>query len=1721
VWSSGWNGFGQLGNGTYTSSSTPVQASSLTGVIAIANWSDYTLALKSDGTVWGFGTDYSGELGDGATNTNRPTRVQTSGLTNVTSITNGWIHSLAVKSNGTLWAWGRNLNGQLGDGTTWNRSTPVQVSGLTSVIAAAGGENHSLALKSDGTVWAWGDNSRGELGDGTTTGRLTPVQVSGLMNIVAIAAGVNYSVAVSNDGIVYGWGANNVGQLGDGSTTDRILPTAISDTNYQWKTPAPTLSVASGTYSATQTVTVNDPLAGVELHYTVDGNTPTQTDPPVAQGGIVTVDATETLKVVAWKTGYAASNVKQATYTLMPATPTFAPGAGTYTTAQNITISDATAQTQIRYMTDGTTPTASSTLYSSAISIGTSTTVKAAAFRTGWTQGGTGTAVYTMNFGTLPTPTITPAAGTYTNEAVVTLSTSVSGATIRYTLDNTDPTPTSTAYTASFSVLTTSTLKARAYHPDYTASAVTSAAYTIQVGAPTLTPASGSYPAGQTITVGTAAAGTTVTYTLNGVDPVSTDPSMAAGGTLVAGNYTLKAKAWRTGASPSPVSTATYTVTGELVSPMVTGGIYSAFGLRFDGTVWGWGQNGFGCLGDGTSAVRVNPVPLVGITGVKSVSGGYYHSVALIADGTVKVWGLNASGEVGDGTTTNRSIPTAVSGLTDATAIGVGQSHTIAVRSNGTAVAWGYNADGQLGDGSTTNRLTTVAVSGLTNVIAVSAGVNHTIALKDDGTVWSWGGNGQGQLGDGTTTRRLTPVQVSGLSNVIFIQAGNGSNIAIKSDGTAWTWGWNAFGQLGDGTRIDRWTPVQMSGVSNAIAGGFGWDHVAVLESDGTVWTAGFNDFGQLGTPGGERYTVAQVSGLPTIARLHVSAYNVYAVTADGSAWAWGRNSNATIGDGTTTTRGAAVPIAGPGLVWRPWIPSISIASGQYSIDQSPVIANDDPSAVTHYSLTGIDPTDSDPTVAPGASIAVTQSATLKVRSFKSGAPPSETVAATYTLKVATPAFSPLAGSFASAQNVTLSTSTPSATIRYTLDGRAPTTLSPAYVSPLNIAVPTTVRAFATRTAWTSSDIASATYWIAPLNTLTPPTITPPAGTYGVERVVTISATEAGATIRYTTDGTDPAGDSPAYVGPFAIRQSTIVKARTFLAGYVPGPIAAASFTILNAGASDLPSLSPSGGRYTTQRVVTVTGPAGATLRYTTNGADPTEADTTIASGGTITVDKSMVVKVRAWQSGLAASAVRRQDYMITGAIGAGETFAVALKADGTVWTWGDNFYGELGDSGTANRTSPYQILTGAVAIAAAYRHGLALKADGTVWAWGQNFAGEVGDGTTTMRRTPVQVNGLTNVVAIAAGYVASYAVKSDGTLWAWGLNSSGQLGDGRTTNRTTATQVPGLSGVRAIAGGEGFAIAVVAHGASAGTAWAWGTNGVGQLGDGTLTSRLTPQPVVGASPVTDVVAGRAWTSARTSAGELLIWGVNDNGQQANGVRNSANNLFPTRTGPWMGRLASLGGAFYHVLEAAEDGKLWGWGDNWECELTFAPCQNFILSVEQIPPIDAVLAARGGAFHTLALKANGQVWAWGKNDVGQLGTGNTAWLSVPAQIMTLVDNTWLAGDPDDDGSPTWREYQQGTDPLSADTDGDGVPDVADSEANLDPDGDGLSNAQEVLLGTDPFNPDTDGDGHLDGGDVYPLDPTRWQAPPFDPDDHTPPVITLIYPTNARPVGGGL
>ena len=230
----GSNFFGELGNATASPSSTPVSVSIPAGtrVAAVATGDFHNLALTSGGRVLAWGENISGELGDGTTiSRTTPVPVHLPAGTRIAAVGAGSFHSLAVTSGGRVLAWGSNLLGQLGDGTTTDSSVPVWVHlpARAHVVAVAGGDDYSLAVTADGRVFAWGFNGEGQLGNGTTTTSLVPVQVHlpAGTRVTGIAGGDFHSVAVTTDGRALAWGFNAEGQLGNGTATDSSVPVPV------------------------------------------------------------------------------------------------------------------------------------------------------------------------------------------------------------------------------------------------------------------------------------------------------------------------------------------------------------------------------------------------------------------------------------------------------------------------------------------------------------------------------------------------------------------------------------------------------------------------------------------------------------------------------------------------------------------------------------------------------------------------------------------------------------------------------------------------------------------------------------------------------------------------------------------------------------------------------------------------------------------------------------------------------------------------------------------------------------------------------------------------------------------------------------------------------------------------------------------------------------------------------------------------------------------------------------------------------------------------------------------------------------------------------------------------------------------------------------------------------------------------------------------------------
>lgn len=341
-----------------------------------------------------------------------------------------------------------------------------------------------------------------------------------------------------------------------------------------------------------------------------------------------------------------------------------------------------------------------------------------------------------------------------------------------------------------------------------------------------------------------------------------------------------------------------------------------------------WGANHAGQLGDGTTTDRSTPVRVAGTGAVwTQLVAGAVHTAGVKANGALWAWGQNGYGQVGDGTCQGRrSLPMRVSGDGWAS-VAAGGHHTVAVKADGTLWSWGYNASGQLGIGSRHKACKPIQVGTATDWASVTAGDDHTAAVKRDGTLWSWGFNIFGQLGDGTRSDRLRPVQIGSATDWASVAAAHGHRtVAIKRDGTLWAWGGNYFGELGDGTTTDRWAPVQIGTGTDWAAVATGAHHTVALRTDGTLWAWGWNPDGQIGdgtTTG--RLTPAQVGTDGRWATVAAGVTHTVAVKSDGSLWAWGWNGNGQLGDGTTHSQRLTPRQVGADTRW------VSVAAGGWS----------------------------------------------------------------------------------------------------------------------------------------------------------------------------------------------------------------------------------------------------------------------------------------------------------------------------------------------------------------------------------------------------------------------------------------------------------------------------------------------------------------------------------------------------------------------------------------------------------------------------------------------------------------------------------------------------------------------------------------------------------------------------------------------------------------------
>jgi alpha-tubulin suppressor-like RCC1 family protein len=768
----GYNRYGQVGNGLADQPAVPAPANNtfFSDVVAIDGGNEYSVALRADGTVWAWGHNTRGQLGSQTSSCSwyypaepcSPVPVQVPGLSNITAIAAGAAHVLALKSDGTVWAWGANYAGQLGNGTTSNTSAPVQVGGtspLHTVTAISAGNSHSLALKADGSVWAWGDHTRKQLGATTETitctqdqssspCATTPVQVltrtdvatpygdipvyDPLLAVRAIAAGGFHNLALRSDGTVSAWGANTFGQLGLGHPGDDVRSPQKTDELEDVQ------AVAAGTEFS--------------LALLSNGSVRAWGHNGFGQLGVGTDTGPEQCP----------QELSTGTYD-RPCSPTPLPVPGL-----NAVIGLAAGSLHALVVTtDGHV--------------------------WGWGndwfgQVGDGD-LNPVSAVTLPVRLIEPvdvtsvAAGDLHSFALTgTTRRSAWGSNSQGQLGQDTP--------RSMMELAAGESHSLAVMGYGQATAWGANSYgqlgdgTTGPGRPMPQPVGDPFPIGHH----------SVPF-----DDVSAVAGGARHGLALLASG--KVYAWgqnARGQLGDGVGTYQDHYTPVKVLSLsgvvaVSAGAWHNLALKADGTVWAWGENLQGQLGVSTSTPRSDvAVQVAGLKGIVAVAAGRNHSLALKHDGTVWAWGYNAQGQLGDDGASRYS-PRQVGSLTGVKAIAAGGWHSAALTASGGVYTWGDNGHGQLGDGTTVNgsaprRVVTafglyprVRLGQLTGVTAIAVGLRHNLALKANGVVMGWGLNSSGQA-TGTASSPLdVATTVTGVSKVTEIAAGGSHSLALRA----------------------------------------------------------------------------------------------------------------------------------------------------------------------------------------------------------------------------------------------------------------------------------------------------------------------------------------------------------------------------------------------------------------------------------------------------------------------------------------------------------------------------------------------------------------------------------------------------------------------------------------------------------------------------------------------------------------------------------------------------------------------------------------------------------------------------------------------------------------------------------------------------------------------------------------------------------------------------
>ncbi len=1644
LWAWGNNYQGQLGDGTTVSKSSPVQISSSSWTAVFAG-KTHTLGIDKNYSLYAWGSNYYGQLGDiGVVDRSLPTLI--SQTTSFIQISAGENYSLAIDSSYRLYAWGSNYDGQLGLFDTILRSSPVQISG--SFISISAGEFHSMALDSTSKLYTWGRNDISQLGDSTTISRSSPVQI-GTNSWSIISAGGSHSLAINTSNKLFTWGDNQYGQLGKYSTYSSLYWSQVVTgddhilaVRYDGKLFALGLN-SSGQLGDNTTINRSSPvqignsfwssISAGNIHstgITVDGllyvwgnnsnselgtlNLISYSSPVQITGGgswIAVSSGTHNLAISSYDYGLYGwgtntyGQVGGQTSTIALSWKSMSIGDGGYVAAispdnllftwglnsngvlgNNSTGSGSNPPAKIGNSSwlqvsaggahvlaidsDGylwgwglnssgqirpDTPFSWITVstgnnYSAAIrqdgrlyawgynffgNLGDNTTT----LRSSPTQIGSLSWVF-INTGSLRTGGITNSNKLYVWGRGVSYANGTGNLSDQLS-------PMMIIWPKSFVSVSSGDSFGIAVSSDFNLYRWGTGQAALGLSGIT------GYETVTSVRIPTSEISGVSTYWSvyqgysNGVTLSATDANYSIG---ASDNFTIEFWAFNipsggsVGLKHKVIGNADWWVT--LGNSGYTSGWAFSCSAQNDGNINAYGNTtGVAAPSDTwhhiafvrNSALNTYYVYLDGVLTATTPYAGAAPIISTLTNITL-MESCNAyisnlrftKAIVYSGS--SFTVPTSPLTNISNTVILAFQSSSLTTDYSSNAVTFTVNGDPSSFLMQMTNEFypsSFGSTSVPTSYASATASANGVTAITTDGKLWSWGINNTGQLGLNDTINRSSPVQIGSDTDWSYVNScsGTGHTIALKNNGTLYVWGTNTSGQLGLDDTINRSQPVQVPGSWISVKAGFG--QTLAIDTNYLLWAWGTNAQGQLGD--------ATIISRSSPIQIGSSSWNAISAgvnslgiltDSNNLLQSWGTNQYGSIGDFSLVYRSAPTQVG------------FSLTAVLLS-RSSPVQIGTD---IWKYVSAG-----------DSHSVGIKTDNQL------------------YT--------------WGNNSNGQLG------------DGTTTNKSSPTQIGNLSW---TSIRTGRNYTA----AITGSTLYVWGENN---------AGQLGdnttIKRSSPVQVSGSWNTVEASTS-TTYAISSDTYLYGWGSNLSGRLGDNTTIDRSSPIQIGTNIYTVVNAGSQYVMaqtsdnviyswgnnSFGNFGDGTTISRSSPVQVQTGSLkLGYANRNLQLQAID---KYGHTVFVGQNSLY----WQLPGAGTSLARsnpvQVYNTTNSsfysyparlgisswtfVSAGQSFSAAIRSDGGLFAWGNNSYGNLGNSGTTiGRSSPVQLGTSSwVMVTAGISQAAAIKVDNTLWTWG---TGLLGNNATTTRSSPAAVDGTYNNVVVGDGNIL--AVRENNDLWGWGFNKNSELGIGDTVQRSSPIQIPSLKNK-----GHIYQLSMFNQQALSidpqGTIDTWGYGIYGTLYN-------SPQYY----SWTSLSAGDFHNIGIRNDGQLIGWGLNNVGQL--GIGTTVNRSWPTFINAESWIVISSGSSYTAAIKAI-DNSLWIWGTNAAGQL------GDNTTINKSSPVQisgSWISVSAGLSFTLAIKSDYTLWSWGLNFLNQLGDGTTFNKSSPVQISS---SSWSA-----------------------------------------------------------------------------------------------------------------